>query len=203
MYKCKILADKISHLTDARYFSARFVDIICFDPDAISENDLTKSVVHMNLMKEWVAGPEIFIRSSYKTRPEIETMLREVEPDGFLISFFEEPDFEVFNSCAVYKEIIVDADNWAKVSDLGAPYKGFVFDMRDSGLLADEKFTTQINNLADRYEVFLKNSRLSQLEEYFTQANPKAGIAFDGEAEIRTGIRSYDETDRFLDTLEL
>ena len=203
MYKCKILADKISNLTDARYFSARFADIICFDPDAISADDPVKAIVQMNLMKEWLAGPQIFVRTNLRSNEELERMIREVEPDGILISCFDQPDEALFHEKKVFRELIVDQDNPEYIFEITGDYDGILIDVRQTGLLADSNFIQKLKQLTRQYIIFIKNDDLNEAAVFTKQNVSFANLAINGMAEHRTGFRSYDDTDDILQQLEV
>jgi len=109
MYKTKILADKISNLTDARYFSARCCDGICFEIPDIS--DVSKGIFLINSIKEWVAGPDIYIRTNGLGKDDVSSVINEVDPAGIIVSFFDDYDLSVFGTKYLIREIIMEADS--------------------------------------------------------------------------------------------
>lgn len=200
MYKTKILADKISNLTDARYFSARYCDGICFEIPDIS--DVSKGIFLINSIKEWVAGPDIYIRSNGLGKDDVSSVINEVDPAGIIVSFFDDYDLSVFGTKYLIREIIMEADSHFDLMHVDPRFSAVMLDVSNTQLLADKKFTDKLQELSDKHEVYLKSDNFEALGHAVFRMPFLSGIGVNGGSELKTGLKSFDEIDALLDSLE-
>lgn len=200
MFKTKILADKISNLTDARYFSARCCDVICFEiPDI---NDVSKGIFLINSIKEWVAGPDIFIRTNGLGLEDLGSVINEIAPTGILVSFFDDYDPEALRDKFLIKEIIPEQDNYETLSDVNQSFDAIMLDTRNTGLLTDGAFLNKLRQLSSDFQIYIKSHDFVELLQVVESLDYVSGIGINGGTEFKTGLKSYEEIDELLDGLE-
>ncbi len=200
MYKTKILADKISNLTDARYFSARCCDVICFEiPDV---NDVSKGIFLINSIKEWVTGPDIYIRTNGLGLEDLGSVINEIAPTGILVSFFDDYDLSVLAEKFLIKEIILEAESQFNLNHVAPVFNAIMLDLRSTDLLLNEGFANQLQVLSKNFEIYLKSDNVETLKQAVNKMPFISGIGVNGGTEFKTGLKSYEEIDELLDGLE-
>jgi phosphoribosylanthranilate isomerase len=200
MYKTKIIADKISNLTDARYFSARCCDVICYEiPDI---NDVAKGIFLINSIKEWVAGPEIFIRTNGLSTEELRNAVIEIVPVGLVVSFFDDYDLSAFQGKMLIKEIIPEKDDYSKLTEINKSFDAILVDVRNTELLGDKNFQSTLKQLSTEYQIYIKSNDFEDLIKNISTKPYLSGIGINGGIELKTGLKSFDYVDAMLDELE-
>jgi len=200
MYKTKILADKISNLTDARYFSARCCDVICFEiPDI---NDVSKGLILINSIKEWVAGPDIYFRTNGIDENDLISVIKEVNPAGIIVSFFDDYNISKLDEKFLIKEIIPEADGDLNLMEVNPMFNAILIDTRNTDLLLSEGFVNQMQELSNDFKIYVKSENLQTLEQGVFKMPFISGIGVNGSSELKIGLKSFDEIDELLDRLE-
>jgi phosphoribosylanthranilate isomerase len=200
MYKTKILADKISNLTDARYFSARCCDVICFEiPDI---NDVSKGLILINSIKEWVAGPDIYFSTNGIDENDLISVIKEVNPAGIIVSFFDDYNISKLDEKFLIKEIIPEADGDLNLMKVSPMFNAILIDTRNTDLLLSEVFVNQMQELSNDFKIYIKSEKLQTLEQGVFKMPFISGIGVNGGSELKTGLKSFDEIDELLDRLE-
>ena len=203
MFKTQILADKLTHLTDARYFAARDVDIVCF---SIDENeDLMKAGMSINAMKAWIEGPKIFLRPGFRNADEILELCASIQPEALICSFIDE-SFQLQDlPCKLFLDFtITNDDSIYYATSFIHTYKpvGIVCELNNKEIFNSNVFKDFLNTMPANIEVFIK-PELDQ-EQIQTILDTKiSGLAIDGSTEEKLGMKTFDEIDQFLDALEV
>jgi len=77
-----------------------------------------------------------------------------------------------------------------------------MLDVSNTQLLADKKFTDKLQELSDKHEVYLKSDNFEALGHAVFRMPFLSGIGVNGGSELKTGLKSFDEIDALLDSLE-
>lgn len=76
-----LIADKITHLTAARYFAARGAEWLFFDPSSIS-------IPEIQAIRGWVEGPRAGLYLPLGSMSMDVDILAQIQPDGLMIGHF-------------------------------------------------------------------------------------------------------------------
>lgn len=91
-----LLADKITHLTAARYFAARGAEWLFFDPSSIS-------IPEIQAIRGWVEGPRAGLYLPLGSMSMDEDILAQIQPDGLMLGHFADRK-NLINSMPFFKE---------------------------------------------------------------------------------------------------
>lgn len=205
------MAQEVANLTDARFFASCEVDWLGFNFDPSRPNYISPQKAAA--IREWVEGPAITGIFGVCSQEDIEATRAAVELDAIMVNIFTDPS-DLPGGIPIFAEIVVDAqtDWWAIASlmDQWAPKASFfIMDFFRNGIcwgdIERERFFTlsRLNELFSRYPVLaaidLTPADLQQMAE---RLHP-AGFCLRGGEEERTGVKSFDELDSLLETLEI
>ena len=185
----KIIATDITNLTDARYFAAWGVDMMCYNIDPDTDGSLT--IPQFKEITEWVEGPRTGIKVAGLAIPS--TMTEDgVDIKNVIIGpFIDKADLPstVDN---IYRICTLD-EGWQDDDKLILTLSVAV-----DQLSQDE--ISKIKSIANNKEVFLdgifKASDLNNIESFGV-----AGIILKGGDEEKVGYKSFDELDEVLEAL--
>lgn len=203
MFKTQILADKLTHLTDARYFAARGVDIICFS--IMAEEGIEKSVMSINAIKAWIEGPKIFLRPGFCGLEDILYLSAQIEAEAIVLPFLSEPIDKKLIPCRLFLEIIIESrENLNLGLDLIHQMNpdGLICEVRNEEALKASWFLEFINDVSNSILVYIKLGFEMKDQSYLTSLS-FTGIAIDGGMEEKIGLKSFDDIDAWLDEMEL
>lgn len=172
----KFFAKNISHLTDARYFSAMGVEWISFN---IGINGISEAAFHG--IVEWIEGPKVAIEGL-----ENEEMLADVIRIKEL-GFIDPSEKNILQ---------IELDMWSQ-----APY-----DLETKAVLLHAESIHQIkahSNFLKQQEVpyFLDGSYTNEELIDIAKQIPNLGIAIQGSSEEKTGFKDFDTIDRLFEAL--
>jgi phosphoribosylanthranilate isomerase len=185
----KIIATDITNLTDARYFAAWGVDMMCYNIDPSLEKSL--SVDKLKEIIDWVEGPETTIKYEGLTVPNIEG-LSELEISSVVIGpFIDKSELKpsiknIFRICTLNEE-------WNDDKKLILTLSKAV-----NQLTVEE--ISQIKKICKEKEVYLdgifKAKDLAKIDSFGV-----AGIILKGGDEEKVGYKSFDDLDEVLEEL--
>ena len=182
----RLIAYDIANLTDARYFAARGAHMIGFSIDL-------SSVEEINAIKDWVDVPEFFLHLGAKPSAELVWEWQErTGIDTFLVSGLSEDLPGLFPKA---KWISFFDPKQAEVNfDLSLLF------VQNNGLTLISKSSPELESYEDIPIYFeLDPTNLPALEN----RNQFTGVLLRGSEEDKLGIKSYDEIDDFLDSVEI
>ncbi len=202
MFKTQILADKLTHLTDARYFAARGVDTICFSVN--DDEDIDKAVMSINAIKGWVQGPKIFLRPGFKDKDEILELCDGIMPDAVVIPFLSEVINKQSLPCSLFIDFIIESEDFIEsgftLINVMSP-DGIICELRNEKALHSDWFLAFLNALTKKLIIFIKLG-FENDNPSFLLSLPISGIAVEGGMEEKIGLKSFDKIDNLLDELE-
>ncbi|MFT4533786.1 MAG: phosphoribosylanthranilate isomerase [Saprospiraceae bacterium] len=185
----KIIATDITNLTDARYFAAWGVDMMCYNIDPDTEGSL--SIPQFKEITEWVEGPMTGIKISGLAIPE--TMSAEgLDIKNVIISpFIDKTDLPISVE-NVYRICTLD-EGWQDDAKLILTLSKAVDQLSRDEIGA-------IKTIATDKEVYLdgifKANDLANIESFGV-----TGIILKGGDEEKVGYKSFDELDEVLEAL--
>jgi len=185
----RVLATDIANLTDARYFAAWGVDMMCYNIDPDTEGSLTTA--QFKEITEWVEGPLTGVKISGLSIPV--TLLEEgMDVKNVIISpFIEKSDLpktieNIYRICTI-------EEGWQDDDKLILTIPKSV-----DQLSTDE--STKIKRISEGKEVFLdgifKAKDLSTISELGV-----TGIILKGGDEEKVGYKSFEELDEVLESI--
>lgn len=185
----KIIATDITNLTDARYFAAWGVEMMCYNIDPDTEGSLT--IPRFKEITEWVEGPMTGIKIAGLTIPE--TLTAEgLDIKNIIVSpFIDKADLpssvdNVYRICTL-------EEGWQDDDKLILTLSKAVNQLSETDI-------DKIKSLATSKEVFLdgifKASDLTNIESFGV-----AGIVLKGGDEEKVGYKSFEELDEVLEAL--
>jgi len=170
----KIFAKNINHLTDARYFAAWGVSWMCYDPAKISISEI-------GVIKEWVEGPKHIIDISKIDVSEAVALLSMEAIDGYLT-----------DNPMVHQQI--QDENIMEV-------EAFVYASQPTPRATTVK-AINVTDLGDYRETICDISGSSMDIISFVRRNKPYGILLSGGEEEEIGVKSFDDLDMILESLE-
>jgi len=185
----KIIATDITNLTDARYFAAWGVFMMCYNIDPDTEGSL--SISQFKEIIDWVEGPLTGVKVAGLTIPE--TMYEDgLDIKNVIISpFIDKVDLtpsveNVYRICTL-------EEGWQDDDKLILTISKAVDQLSDTEV-------EKIKSIAIDKEVFLdgifKAADLANIESFGV-----AGIILKGGEEEKVGYKSFDELDEVLEAL--
>jgi len=207
-----IKGSEIANLTDARYFSAREVDWLGFSIDNNSENYLPANQIIA--IREWVSGPRIIVELGSLSGTDIITQVIEIlKPDAIQLGPFSSLD-EIENQINIplIKEFIPDSleqleDYFFEWREWEKSLTFFLLNLEKNAfswqqIKNDEKSFSLLKQLCTEYDLMLSlDFNHDELSEILTILNPY-GLSFNGGAEEKVGMKSFEALDDIFDKLE-
>lgn len=173
MLQQKIIAQNITNLSDARYFSAWGVEYISFN--SIQESEFYISDANIKEIKDWVEGPQCLIEANAL---EFEDLA-----DGFILS-------NIYSSLPIVKDTFfrITFDDIIK----GLPDGKYISKITTDQIERLSKVDTQ--NLHLFFDISeLELNDILRLQDF--------GLVVQGGEEEKVGLKSYDELDQLYDLL--
>lgn len=210
MLKIKVKANSITNLTDARYFAAREVRWIGFCLDPASENYLPPTQVHA--MVEWLDGVQFAGEFPLLDALEILETAEQLNLNTIQIHRFTalEDLYELQHRVPVIQEVIVEAnENPAALATWMEERTGLVeaflldFEKNNIGWAEHPQWQLWLQETSRRYPVILRMDFEVASLPTIMDALPLYGLALQGGAEEKVGVKAFDELDDLLDLLEI
>ncbi len=211
MLKTQIFANKVSNLTDARYFAAWGADWLCFNLYPGEEESV--SAEELYAIKEWVAGPKLVGAFGMMEEEDIRKGIELLGLDGILLGNFATVDAAgAFSDIERIKLVVIDGDssaqdvrslfeNWQDHTDfflLDFSRNGYAWENLKEG--ESPISANFVKSLCEQYPVLLAIDCKEQDVEGLLDASIK-GLVFHGGAEESVGVKSFDVIDVILEVL--
>jgi hypothetical protein len=196
-----LLADKITHLTAARYFAARGFDWICFD----LSDDSGLSPAAVAAIREWLEGPGMALYLPFGLRSLAPELLSALAPDGLVAGHFAPK--EPYNAeYTLFKEWKVDNIQQGIHLTEGIhkwPEADFHI-LRCEDLASPDIFTLleTLRPLTATHALLLACSLNGADWETLLRTWPDIGHVFRAPDEQHPGLLSFEALDEQLDLLE-
>lgn len=185
----KIIATDITNLTDARYFAAWGVDMMCYNIDPDREGSL--SIAQFKEITEWVEGPKTGIKVDGLSIPETLSS-NDIDIKNVIIGpFIEKSDLP--DSIQNIYRICTLEEGWQEEDKL-------ILTISASADQLSSEEIEKIKSIASDKEVFLdgvfKATDLAMIESLGV-----TGIILKGGDEEKVGYKSFEELDEVLEAL--
>ncbi len=212
LLKTRIKADRITNLTDARYFSARGVSWLGFQLDAGGEGQVSPQM--FSAIKEWIEGPVMVGVFGTSTADEINNNVELLGLDAVQVGLFTSDDeIKDIRKVPVIKEIVIQ--NLKELETLNTvltPLKEIVelvllnFDKNGiswQDLQQNSEALQQLSHFCANFNIIISIvSKPDEIVEIMNKLQPQ-GFNFTGSEEEKVGFKSYEEMDEIFDLLEL
>ena len=185
----KIIATDIANLTDARYFAAWGVDMMCYNIEAETEGSLTPA--KLKEIVDWVEGPVTGIKMAGLAVPATINDVEFALENAIVSPFIEKADLPD-NITNVYRICTLDdipQDDDKLILTLDTPVAQL------SSVQSDK-----IKSIASSKIVFLDGIFTSSDLDTITALGVE-GIILKGGEEEKVGYKSFDELDDLLEAL--
>ena len=178
----KLIATDIANLTDARYFAARGAHMIGFNTQLSSPDEV-------NAMKEWVDVPAFFLElPSDASNEDIWEWHDRTDISCFLIEQISEDQMNLFPKAEwIYRVATPENIPLLDVNYLFVPWH------LKSQWVENRPFDLNL-------PVYLEWNEPRSGHDINTHFS---GVVLSGSAEDKTGVKSYDAIDDFIDTLDI
>lgn len=193
MLKIPVLVSNVTHLTDARYFSACGVDFISFPIEAHVENAV--DVATLTEIAQWLEGPQILASiTGIVDVPELINQYQEAV-EGYVLGVYSPKQNVQPEGKIIIQEILLDASGFDQ-NQLQS-----IVDTNAYIVVKTSLSYTEASNFIDKEELNPKttfidtNIKTSELDE------AQYGIVLRGSDEEKVGYKSYDELDEILEKL--
>jgi len=187
----KVIATDITNLTDARYFAAFGVDVLCYTIDEGVEGSVSPQM--LKEMVDWVEGPATAIKISGLQVPEfLESLSNDIGIEKVILSPFIETT-SLPESITEIHRICTLQEGWQDDETLVLTLETSVDKLTDDQI-------KQIKGLASKKTVYLDAIfQASDLD--FIKTFGIEGIILKGGEEEKVGFKSFDELDDVLEAL--
>jgi phosphoribosylanthranilate isomerase len=185
----KIIATDITNLTDARYFAAWGVDMMCYNIDPDNEGSLT--IPQFKEITEWVEGPLTGIKIAGLAIPETMSA-EELDIKNVIISPFIDRTSLPSSIENIYRICTLE-EGWEDDDKL-------ILTLSKAVDQLSEDEVSKIKSISAVKEVYLdgifKANDLAHIESFNV-----AGIILKGGDEEKVGYKSFDELDEVLEAM--
>ena len=200
--KTKVKINRITNLTDARYCSGMYVDILGFSLEEGSSNYV--SPTQFQEITGWISGIDYAAEFKDLDAYSIERLLADYPS----ITWIELEDLDALVQLAplgkklIYRVQLEDLDTLLPKIDLLREYKItlHVTSTKKSISINNESI---INNLSSQLNLFLGAGITPENANSLCELPGLYGFAFDGGDEIKPGLRDFDQLAAILESLEL
>lgn len=206
MYQPQIIASQITNLTDARYFAAWNVEWLGFTLEKGAETFISPTQV--NAIKAWVAGPKVVGSFSGLDIEEIQTSIDLLSLDAIEVSRFA--DLTALDlSIPIIVNITIEAemttDELTKIIRSHDRADYFILDFEKNNLEPKSNAVVSMDFLKTvcaNKNIFLRMSfPTDELNSWLETIQP-CGIQLVGGEEEKVGVKTYEELDDILETME-
>lgn len=212
MLKIKVKAGSITNLTDARYFAAREVEWLGF-PIGVGSGMVEPITV--KAIAEWVDGVKIVGEFGFASADEIKSLSEQIGLDTVQVGmYFSQKDVSDLQDLTIMKEVVASIDlSETEIEDHLDAYadhcKYFLVNFSSAGHTWDDvksghPYTIDfLKNLCKKHHIILHiDCSVDEVPRMISEVNPY-GISLSGGEEEKVGVKSFDDLDEILDTLEI
>lgn len=219
MLQTIVKAGGITHLTDARYFAAWYVDYLGFPlagSDAISPPQLAA-------MREWIEGPKVLAElDGVNDANELTDLLQQhgllnspVAIDGLQLGMLTPTEVLPSLQAAgleLWQEIVVEhyrplEEIEEYLEERQSYCSTFLINYRKGGIGWEEMQAgtgpnlQQLAEWSKQYDLYVAIDLPASAIEAWIKQLPKVGLALRGSAEEQVGYKSFDELDEIFEVL--
>lgn len=198
----KILARKITSLTDARYFSAKNITYLSFDLNPDSEEFI--SLKQVNEITEWIEGPKLLLEMDGLEKDAINELKNMSTIDQMIFnedqseSVKSELDFELYN--------LYDEKNIKFNIPKELPEEKFIIISFTDTIRNSYSLMTMIernrSSLFQRPNIYWDLPISVTEMNYFISHFHPFGMVVRGSSEEKLGMKSFEELDELFDEEE-
>lgn len=203
-----ILADRITNLTDARYFAAKEVKWLAFHLEEGCENYLDP--IFLTAMREWIEGPKVIgVFQNSKAEVVIESAhFLKLDAVKIPITLFEMQPEKWQNTPILVEITIEKVENSVeevleKINLLTKVVEGVIINFDAQQLPWHELSTRAIEwqKVFSHNKVLLNlNFNIHELPEIMNFLAPK-GLVLSGSEEEKVGMKSFDDLDEIFEAI--
>lgn len=213
MLKTKIKASAVNNLTDARYFAAREVEWLGFrfgDSPELSISPLAAKAI-----SEWVDGVKIVGEFDFAIAEAIKEVNDLLHFDAVQVGMFTPVDeLEKLQELAIFKEVVVEATTTeAEITAHFQTYAHcctyFLLDFTKTGISWVALQAGSPLSIVFLQKLFAENKVILALDfqpeeaEQILECLQPLGLSLTGGEEEKVGLKSFEELDEILDSLEI
>ncbi len=213
MLKTKIKASAVINLTDARYFAARGVEWLGFRFGGSPETSI--SLLAAKAIAEWVDGVKIAGEFDFATAEDIRAANDLMHFDAVQVGMFTPAaELEKLRDLTFIKEVVVtNATTEEEILNHFIEYQPyathFLLDFTKAGITwAMLKYGSSLSigflaKLFAEHKVILALDFLSEEVNEVLESLQPEGLSLTGGEEEKIGLKSFEELDEILDSLEM
>jgi len=197
--KIKVKAGNISHLTDARYFSAMMVDYLGFPTSEMTPLEIKEII-------PWVSGPEMVLEFNESASIDsIFTYQAQTEVELIQIPFKNDLEVPTELNC-IYVHKIDNISEWEDVTTAIKTSKNAVYHLLEFSNISyaelELKIKEEIKSLQNEIPLMIDIALAESDVLKFYETWPKSGLHLKGSKEDKVGQKAYDLMDAILEGLE-
>lgn len=211
MYKRKLKAGGVTHLTDARYFAARDLDWlgICLDGQVNGGLDVPRA----KAILEWVTGPMAVGEFGFEGADSIRAKATELGLEWVQLGPLATLDDAIsLRDFQLMKQVVIEPDSTAatilsECEEWGGQVAWMVLDGYKAGVRWHDfkaKWSKKgLEELLTRFPVLLAFPMDAEVLAELDAAGMGGGIQVNGSQEEEVGVKSWDDLEAVLDWLEI
>jgi len=185
----KIIATDIANLTDARYFAAWGVDMMCYTIDEGAEGSMT--IAQVKEIVDWVEGPATGIKMTGLTIPDTFSDIGVKVSAAILGPFIDRADLPSKD---------VDMYRICTLTDISQDTNKLILTLDTPVSKLSREQEEMIDTLTDSREVYIDGSfGAADLDKI--RSLGAVGIVLKGGEEEKVGFKSFDELDEVLEAI--
>jgi len=202
-------ASKISHLTDARYFSARGASVMGFDLDPGSPDFVKPEQVHA--ISDWVDGVQLAGEFGQNSIEEILHLSDSLKLDYIQLPHnYDRENLMELSGKKIIQQVLVEKSTTAEelthqITDLAPLTRAVELDFVTQNInpLAGEGFGIEgLNRIIDLHHCFIKAPLTPDSMANLSKLTSFPGLTFTGSHEEKVGFKSFEDIDTIIDYLE-
>jgi phosphoribosylanthranilate isomerase len=200
--KTKVKINRITNLTDARYCSGMYVDVLGFSLEEASPHYISPS--QFQEITGWISGADYAAEFSESDAYTIERKLADYPG----INWIESSDLDTLIQLKnlgkelIYQVSIEEIESIGpKIEVLNQNQITLHITSTENTLTIDNKLV--IEELASKVKLFLGFGIHPENASMLSEIPGLAGLALDGGDEIKPGLRDFDQLATILENLEL
>ena len=200
--KTKVKINRITNLTDARYCSGMYVDILGFSLEEGSSNYV--SPTQFQEITGWISGIDYAAEFADLDAYSIERLLADYPS----ITWIESEDLDALVQLVplgkklIYRAQLEDLDTLLPKADLLREHDIILHVTSNNKSLAIDT-ESSINPFLNQLNVFLGAGITPANASSLSELHGLYGFALDGGDEIKPGLRDFDQLAAILESLEL
>ncbi|MCH8332194.1 MAG: hypothetical protein IH946_12625 [Bacteroidetes bacterium] len=186
----------VNSLTDARYFASKGVEWISF-----KIGDEGMPLIEAAEISEWIAGPDKIVELTNPNTTLLNEVIDKMSPNLVQLNEKDAGLAQSLNCPAMIKVQIYQAETAKQIGDRLNPLskygKLFILDLNKVNPILEE-----LADLCTTHECLIESDLMEQeMLELIDHVKPY-GICLSGSAEIDTGMKDFEKTDKIMESLQ-